>query len=691
MDPDCELLNIRNIGIAAHIDAGKTTTTERILYYTQKIHRIGEVHDGAATMDWMVQEQERGITITSAATTIYWRERMINLIDTPGHVDFTIEVERSLRVLDGMVAVICAVAGVEPQSETVWRQADRYHIPRLVLVNKMDRIGADFFQSVQSLRDKLAADVIPIQIPYGAESEFSGCIDLVSMKYFSFSEEDKGKTIIEAEIPDDIDEMAELARHEMLEFIAERDEEFLEHFVTEKFSDKDIIKALRRLVITGNIYPVLCGSALKNKGIQLLLDAIVNFLPSPLDVPPARGIDPKDEKEVIVKPSRDEFFSALAFKVAGDSYSGKLTYFRVYSGKLKKGEKIRNATKNTIERIGRLLRIHADSREDIEVVQAGDIVATVGLKEVSTGDTLCSVNKRVIFESIHFPDPVISMAIEPRSNADREKMNLVLKGIQEEDPSVMISVNKSTGQKLISGMGELHLEIIKDRLLREFNLKVRIGKPYVAYKETITISGQREGHFEREIGGRGQYGHVIFTASPIERGSGIVFENSLKNDDKIPHVYFPFIKEAVHDASSVGPLGSYPVTDIKITLTGGSSHDVDSNENAFKMAANIAFNNVIESCKPVLLEPIMKMQVITPDEYIGDVIGDINARRGKITHIDAKEQTRILDIEVPLSESFGYSTDVRSLTKGRASYTMEPAFFDIVPKNIEEQILDWKR
>ncbi|MBN1521678.1 MAG: elongation factor G, partial [Candidatus Aureabacteria bacterium] len=678
-------------GIAAHIDAGKTTTTERILYYTNKIHRIGEVHDGTATMDWMVQEQERGITITSAATTIYWKDCKINLIDTPGHVDFTIEVERSLRVLDGMVAVICAVAGVEPQSETVWHQADRYHIPRLVLVNKMDRIGADFEKAVQSMKDKLAAHVVPIQLPVGSESHFSGIIDLVKMKYVTFSEDDQGMTVSEKDIPEKMHEAAEFHHHAMLEALAESDEEFLEKFLAENYKLQDIKAAIRRMVVRGDIYPVICASALKNKGIQPLLDAIVDYLPAPLDVPPAKGINPKDGKEVVMKTSREEFFSALAFKVAGDSYSGKLTYFRVYSGRLKKGDKIRNATKNTVERVGRLLRVHADNREDIDAVEVGDIVATVGLKEVATGDTLCSLNRRVIFESMHFPEPVISMSIEPKSNVDKDKMDSVLKGIEEEDPTIKISINKNTGQKLISGMGELHLEIIRDRLLREFNLQVRVGKPYVAYRETITASGRSEGRFEKEIGGRGQYGHVIFQAEPVERGKGIVFVSEIKNDNVIPHIYFPFIEEAVRESASIGPLGAYRVTDCKIRLVGGSYHDVDSNENAFRMAASIAFKSVVESCQPVLLEPIMKMQIMTPEEYMGDVIGDINARRGKVKHIDAKEKTRVIDAEVPLAEVFGYATDIRSLTKGRASYTMEPSFFDIVPKNIEEQILDWKR
>ncbi len=691
MDSDSELSKIRNIGIAAHIDAGKTTTTERILYYTKKIHRIGEVHDGTATMDWMIQEQERGITITSAATTIYWNEHKINLIDTPGHVDFTIEVERALRVLDGMIAVICAVAGVEPQSETVWRQANRYNVPRLVLINKMDRIGADFEKAVQSLREKLAANVVPIQLPYGKESEYEGVIDLIKEKCYTFSEEDMGKTVIENEIPDELKEEASISRNIMLEAIADKDEIFLEKYLSENYTVDDIKSAIRRMVVKGEIYPVLCASALKNKGIQPLLDAVVDYLPSPLDLPPVKGIDPLTEKEISIRHSKKEIFSALAFKIAGDSYSGRLTYFRVYSGKIKKGEKIRNATRNTVERIGRLLRVHADHKEDIDYVEAGDIVATVGLKNVKTGDTLCSVHKRVVFESLHIPEPVISMSIEPKSNADKDRMDEVLKMIEEEDPTIKITIDKNTGQKLISGMGELHLDIIKDRLLREFNLQVRVGKPYVAYKETITKEGESECRFEKEIGGRGQFGHVVFHAEPTRRGEGVIFENRLKNDKIIPNIYIPFIKEAVEEAASVGPLGSYPVTDIKISLIGGSYHEVDSNENAFKMAANMAFKSVVEKCEPVLLEPIMRMQIITPDEFLGEVIGDINSRRGKVKHIDTKEGMRTIDAEIPLAEVFGYSTTIRSLTKGRGSYTMEPAYFDIVPKNIEEQILDWRR
>ena len=691
MDSDSELSKIRNMGIAAHIDAGKTTTTERILYYTKKIHRIGEVHEGTATMDWMVQEQERGITITSAATTIFWKGHKVNLIDTPGHVDFTIEVERSLRVLDGMVAVICAVAGVEPQSETVWRQANRYSVPRIVLVNKMDRIGADFEKAVKSMKDKLAANVVPIQLPWGKESGFKGIIDLIKMKAYTFSEEDYGKTVIEEEIPDSLREESIMARNLMLEAIADKDESFLELYLNEKFEEKDIKSALRRLVIKGAFYPVLCASALKNKGIQPLLDAVIDYLPSPLDLPPVRGEDPVKGKEVIIKHSKNEFFSALAFKIAGDAYSGRLTYFRVYSGKVKKGDKIRNATRNTVERIGRLLRVHADHKEDIDVVEAGDIVATVGLKNVKTGDTLCSLNKRVVFESLHIPEPVISMSIEPKSNADKDKMDEVLKMIEEEDPTIHITIDKNTGQKLISGMGELHLDIIRDRLLREFNLQVRVGKPYVAYRETITKEAEAEAKFEKEIGGRGQYAHVVLKAEPIERGSGLVFENNVKDEKVIPNVYIPYIKESIEEAASVGPLGSYQVTDVKITLVGGSYHEVDSNENAFKMAANIAFRTVIEKASPVLLEPIMRMQIITPEEFLGDVIGDLNSRRGKVKHIDTRDNIKIIEANVPLAEVFGYATSIRSLTKGRGSYTMEPAYFDIVPKNIEEQILDWKR
>jgi elongation factor G len=691
MDPDSELLKIRNIGIAAHIDAGKTTTTERILYYTKKIYKIGEVHDGTATMDWMAQERERGITITSAATTVYWRDHRINLIDTPGHIDFTIEVERSLRVLDGMIAVICSVGGVEPQSETVWRQADRYHVPRLVFINKMDRTGADFEKAVQSMRNKLAADVIPVQLPCGQESGFSGIIDLIEMKCFSFSAEDAGETVIEKEVPSDLKEQAVKSRQDLIEFIAEKDEIFLDKYLSEAFQIKDIKEAIRRLVVKSKIYPVFCGSALKNKGIQPLIDGVVDYLPCPLDMPPVKGLNPKNEKEVLVNNSSRDHFSALAFKVSGNAYTGKMVYIRVYSGILKKGEKVLNATKDTQERIGRILRVHANSTEDIDSVEAGNIAAIIGFKTVTTGDTLCAINRRVVFESMKFPEPVISMAIEPRSNAEKDKMDEVLKVMQEEDPSLRVVINKSTGQKLLSGMGELHLEIIKDRIFREFNLQVRVGKPYVAYKETIIASGEADGVFQREIGGRGQYGHVKLKAEPLERGKGIQFVCNVHDDKVIPHVYLAFIEQAVKESASVGPLGSYPLTDIKVTLVGGSYHDVDSNENSFKMAANIGFKKVIEQCQPVLLEPFMKLQVITPDDHMGDIIGDINSRRGKVKHIDSKDGTRIIDVEAPLSELFGYATDIRSLTKGRASYTMEPAFFDIVPKNIEEQILDWKR
>lgn len=686
-----ELQNVRNIGIMAHIDAGKTTTTECILYYTGKSYKMGDVDEGTATMDWMVQEQERGITITSAATTCYWKGHRVNIIDTPGHVDFTAEVERSLRVLDGAVALFCAVGGVEPQSETVWRQADRYGVPRIAYINKMDRVGSDFYGTLKSMREKLAAPSVAIQIPLGIEDKFKGVIDIIYMKGYEYQSEDPGAGYNEVAIPDEFVSTAMEYRHKLIEEIAGLDDIILEKYMHNKpVTEEEIKTTLRRETIKGNLVPVLCGASLKNKGVQLLLDAVVDYLPSPVDIPPVSGINPNTDEKEERKTSDAEPFSALAFKIVSDVHVGKLTYFRVYSGKVDKGMYVYNPTTRKRERIGRLLRMHANTREDVESVYAGDIIACVGLKQVKTGDTLCSEKRPVILESMHFPEPVISMAIEPKTRADMEKLHECLTKIMEEDPTFMVTTNAETGQTIISGMGELHLEIIKDRMLREFNVSANVGQPQVSYRETITKDSLGEGKFVKQTGGHGQYGHVVFFVEPLTLNAGIVFEDKTVGG-VIPQEFIKSIEKGLHDSTNTGVIAGYPVIDIKVALVNGSYHEVDSSDLAFKMAASFAFKDAVRKASPVILEPIMKVEVITPQEYMGDVIGDMNSRRGKVVELETKAGARIIDAEIPLREMFGYATGLRSLTKGRASYTMEPLRFERVPKNIEEELLEKKR
>ncbi|MCL4492409.1 MAG: elongation factor G [Nitrospirae bacterium] len=678
----------RNIGIMAHIDAGKTTTTERILYYTGVTYKIGEVHDGTAVMDWMVQEQERGITITSAATTCSWRDHVVNIIDTPGHVDFTIEVERSLRVLDGAVAVFDGVAGVEPQSETVWRQANKYGVPRIAFINKMDRVGADFFMAVDSMVEKLGARPVPVQIPIGSEDKLRGSIDLVTMRAFYFDDETLGAKYVEDEIPSEYAAKAKEFREKMLEAISDVDETIMEKYLSGgEISADEIKKALRQGAIDLKITPVLCGSAFKNKGVQLLLDAIVDYLPSPLDVPPMTGLDPKDNSEIVRKPSDSEPFSALAFKIMTDPYVGQLAFVRVYSGVLNAGSYVYNSTKDTKERIGRLLKMHANKREEIKEVRAGDIAAIVGLKSTLTGDTLCDENKPIILESIEFPEPVISVAIEPKTKADQEKLSMSLAKLAQEDPSFKVSYNEETGQTIISGMGELHLEIIVDRLMREFKVGANVGKPQVAYKETIKSPARKvEGKFVRQSGGRGQYGHVWIDMEPLERGKGFEFVNKVVGG-AIPREYVPAVEKGMKEAMDGGVLAGYPLVDIKVTLFDGSYHEVDSSEMAFKIAGSMAFKEGAKRAQLVLLEPIMSVEVVTPEEYMGDVIGDLNSRRGKIQSMEKRGNSQVIKSMVPLSEMFGYATDLRSKTQGRATYTMQFSHYEDVPKSIMEGIV----
>ncbi|HXX81332.1 MAG TPA: elongation factor G [Thermodesulfovibrionales bacterium] len=677
----------RNIGIMAHIDAGKTTTTERILYYTGVTYKIGEVHEGTAVMDWMVQEQERGITITSAATTCFWKDHRINIIDTPGHVDFTIEVERSLRVLDGAVAAFDSVAGVEPQSETVWRQANKYGVPRIAFMNKMDRVGADFFMSVKSMVDRLGANPVPIQIPIGAEDKFRGSIDLVRMKAIYFDDETLGAKYVEDTIPDGLIPQAREYREKMLEALSDIDEEIMEKFLSgDKISEEEIMKALRKGTIELRLTPVICGSAFKNKGVQLLLDSIVDYLPSPLDVPPVMGTNPSDDSEVVRKAANDEPFSALAFKVMTDPFVGQLTFIRVYSGVLSAGSYIYNSTKDSKERVGRLLRMHANKREEIKEVVAGDIAAAVGLKNTLTGDTLCDEKHSVVLESIEFPEPVISVAIEPKTKADQEKLSQSLAKLAQEDPSFRVSYNEETGQTIIAGMGELHLEIIVDRLLREFKVGANVGKPQVAYKETIRTASKAEGKFVRQSGGRGQYGHVYIELEPAEAGKGFEFVNKIVGGT-IPREYVPAVEKGVKEAMDTGVLAGYPVVDVKAVLYDGSYHEVDSSEMAFKIAGSMAFKEAARKAKPVILEPIMSVEVVTPEEYMGDVMGDLNSRRGKIQSMEKRGNAQVIRAEVPLSEMFGYATDLRSKTQGRATYTMQFSHYEDVPKGIADTIV----
>jgi elongation factor G len=677
----------RNIGIMAHIDAGKTTTTERILYYTGLTHKMGEVHEGAATMDWMEQERERGITITAAATTCFWRDHRINIIDTPGHVDFTIEVERSLRVLDGAVAVFDSVQGVEPQSETVWRQADKYRVPRIAFMNKMDRIGADFFASVQSLIDRLGAHPVPIQIPIGREGEFRGSIDLIKMKGFFYDDETLGAKYKVDEIPANLLDQAKEYREKMLEAVAEFDDHVMEKYLNgQELTEEEVRRVVRAAAIAMKVTPVLCGSAFKNKGVQQLLDAVVEYLPSPVDIPPVQGIDPNTNKEVLRRPSDSEPFSALAFKIMSDPFAGQLTYFRVYSGVLKTGTSVLNVTKGTKDRIGRLLKMHANKREEIDAAYAGDIVAAVGLKGATTGDTLAEEKQPVLLEVMKFPEPVIAMAIEPKTKPDQEKMGFALQKLAQEDPSFRVRTDEETLQTIIAGMGELHLEIIVDRLLREFKVEANVGKPEVAFRETIRRKAEAESKYIKQTGGRGQYGHVVLTVEPSESGKGLEFVNKIVGG-AIPKEYIPAVEKGVKERMESGVVAGFPLRDVRVTLTDGSYHDVDSNEMAFKIAGSMGFADACKRADPVLLEPIMKVEVLVPQEFMGDVIGNLNGRRGKIQGMKVRAGSQAIEAAVPLMEMFGYATDLRSRTQGRATYSMEFDRYDQVPKQIAEAIV----
>lgn len=675
----------RNVGIMAHIDAGKTTTTERILYYTGVNHKIGETHDGAATMDWMAQEQERGITITSAATTCFWKEHRINIIDTPGHVDFTVEVQRSLRVLDGSVTVLCAKGGVEPQSETVWRQADEYHVPRMAYVNKMDIMGADFYRVVQMMRDRLQCNAVPIQLPIGSEDTFKGIVDLVEMKADVYYDE-MGTDMKVEEIPDDMKELAEKYRAELIEHVAEQDDELLEKYLGgEELTIDEIKRTIRKSCIANTMVPVTCGTSYRNKGVQKLLDAIVDYMPAPTDVEAIKGVNPDTDEPVVRHSSDDEPFAALAFKIATDPFVGKLCFFRVYSGVINAGTTVYNANKDNNERIGRILQMHANHRQDIECCYAGDIAAAVGLKNTGTGDTLCDEKHPVILESMEFPEPVIRVAIEPKTKAGQEKMGIALAKLAEEDPTFKAYTDEETGQTIIAGMGELHLEIIVDRLLREFKVEANVGKPQVAYKETIRGNADVDNKYARQSGGKGQYGHVKIRIEP-NPGKGYEFVNAIVGG-AIPKEYIPAVDQGIQGAMLSGVLAGYNVVDVKVTLYDGSYHEVDSSEMAFKIAGSMAFKEAMRKAQPVLMEPIMKVAVIVPEEYMGDVIGDLNSRRGMIQGMDALPGAQRINAMVPLSEMFGYATDMRSKTQGRGQYTMEPSDYAEVPKSVGEKII----
>jgi len=681
------LEKVRNIGIIAHIDAGKTTTTERILYYTGRIHKIGEVHEGAAEMDWMEQEKERGITITSATTTCFWRDHRINIVDTPGHVDFTIEVERSLRVLDGAVTILCSVGGVQPQTETVWRQADKYRVPRIIFVNKMDRIGADFFKVVKDVEEKLGAKPVPVQIPIGSEDQFKGVVDLISMKAIVWEEETLGAKYHYEEIPEELQDLAQEWREKMLEALADVDEEIMMKYLEGEEITEDEIKAvLRKGTIEIKFFPMLCGSAFKNKGVQPLLDAIVDYLPSPLDIPPVKGVNPKTGEEEERPASYDAPFAALAFKILTDPYVGQLTFIRVYSGLMESGSYVYNATRDKKERLARILRMHANKREEIPVLGAGDIAAAVGLRETYTGDTLCDPNHPILLEAMEFPEPVISIAVEPKTKADQEKLSIALQKLAKEDPSFRVSTDHETGQTIISGMGELHLEIIVDRLKREFGVEVNVGKPQVAYRETIRSEVTQEGKFIKQTGGRGQYGHVWLKIEPLERGKGFEFYETIKGG-VVPKEYIPAVEAGVKEAMETGVVAGYPMTDVKVTLFDGSYHEVDSSELAFKIAASMAFKEGAKKANPVLLEPIMEVEVTTPEEFMGDVIGDLNKRRGRVQGMEARGNAQVVRALVPLAEMFGYATDLRSMTQGRATYIMKFSHYEEVPPNVAEQII----
>ena len=688
---DYSLEKVRNIGIAAHIDAGKTTVTERVLYYTGKKHKIGEVHEGEAEMDWMAQEKERGITITSAATTCFWKDHRINIIDTPGHVDFTVEVERSLRVLDGAIVVFDGKNGVEPQSETVWRQADKYNVPRICFINKLDAIAGDFYMSFQSIKDRLGANAVAIQLPIGKESEFRGVVDLLKQKSYIWHTDDLGKTYEEHEIPDEMKAEVEKWRGEMIEKIVETSDELLEKFLSgTEPSEGELKKALRAATIANKIYPVYAGTALKNKGIQPLLDGVVDYLPSPLDIPPARAKIVGSDEEVDVKVSDDGPFIALAFKIAADPYVGKLTFFRVYSGKLSAGSYILNTRSGEKERIGRILRMHANHREEVREVYSGEIAAAVGLKATSTGDTLCDPSHRYILEQIIFPEPVIQVAIEPKTKADQEKMGIALSRLAEEDPTFRVSTDEETGQTIIAGMGELHLEIIVDRMKREFSVEADVGKPQVAYKETIRATAKQEGKYIRQSGGRGQYGHVFLQIEPNEAGAGNEFINKIVGG-AIPREFIPACEDGVNEAINKGVIAGYPVVDTKTTLYDGTFHEVDSSEMAFKIASSSAFQEGFKKAKPVILEPIMKVEVIVPEDFVGDIVGDLNSRRGQIEEMKDRAGVKVVDAKVPLSTMFGYATSMRSMTQGRGNYTMEFDHYAEVPANIAVQITEGKK
>jgi elongation factor G len=680
------LARTRNIGIMAHIDAGKTTTTERILYYTGKTYKIGEVHEGAAVMDWMVQEQERGITITSAATTCRWRDTWINILDTPGHVDFTVEVERSLRVLDGAVAVFDAVAGVEPQTETVWRQANKYHVPRMCFVNKMDRVGADFFRCVDMIRDRLDATVAVAQLPIGAESEFRGVVDLLQLKALIW-DDGMGENYETTEIPADLVEDAAHWRHELIDVVSQFDENVLEKYVgDEEITAEDLRKALRSATVAGEVVPVLCGTAFKNKGVQPLLDAVVDYLPSPLDVVAVQGEDLKTGEPLERTADDSEPFAALAFKIMSDPYVGKLTYFRVYSGKLAAGSQVLNATKDRKERIGRILQMHANHREDKEGVFAGDIVAAVGLKNTTTGDTLCDPSHPIVLERMEFPTPVISVAIEPKTKVDQDKLGKALSALSEEDPTFQVRTDEETGQTIIGGMGELHLDVLVDRMMREFAVAANVGKPQVAYRETVTQTAEKvEERYIRQTGGRGQYGHVVISLEPTGPGGGYEFVDKIVGG-VIPREYIPAVDAGIQEALEGGVLAGYPMVDVRIILTYGSSHDVDSSEMAFKIAGSMAFKKAARMAKPVLLEPIMSVEVVTPEDYMGDVIGDLSSRRGKVEGMEQRGSSHVVRAQVPLAEMFGYATDLRSRTQGRATYTMQFDSYQPVPESIAQEI-----
>ena len=690
-----QIENYRNIGIMAHIDAGKTTTTERILYYTGRSHKIGEVHDGAATMDWMEQEQERGITITSAATHCMWNgsseqfpEHRINIIDTPGHVDFTIEVERSLRVLDGAVGVFCAVGGVEPQSETVWRQANKYQVPRMAFVNKMDRAGADFFRVVEQIKTRLGSNPVTIQIPIGAEDKFQGVVDLLSMKAIVWDDESKGMKFETKDIPDDLKEISTKYREELLETAAEADEELMDEYLNNNdLPPEKIIKGLRARTLANEIVLVMCGSAFKNKGVQTMLDSVINFMPSPVDIPPIAGVlDDKDETPAVRKASDGEPFSSLAFKIATDPHVGSLTFFRVYSGVLKSGDTVYNAITTKKERVGRILQMHSNSREDISEVRAGDIAAAVGLKQITTGDTLCTPDSKITLERMEFPEPVISIAVEPKTKADQEKMGLALGKLAQEDPSFRVATDEESNQTIISGMGELHLEIIVDRLKREFNVEANVGKPQVAYRETIKSAVEQEAKYIKQSGGRGQYGHVWLKLEPQESGKGYEFINKIVGGT-IPKEFINPVDKGIQEQMENGVIGGYPVVDVKVTLYDGSFHDVDSSEVAFKVAGSMAFKEGAKKAKPILLEPVMKVEAVTPKDYLGDVTGDLNRRRGIVLGMEESVTGNIVRAEVPLAEMFGYATDLRSMTQGRATYTMEFEKYLEIPNNIAEALI----